>query len=121
MLSGPSSGSSLENSIPGNTGVPLEILHLVFAEATLRLGAHRVFRRRQRDRQVGRRHSNLVVELEEHRKGRFLSVAAQETCIRAKQILQTKTMKVDPNARMTTLFNRIAYLFIDSRKSNSRN
>ena len=68
MLSGPSSGSSLENSIPGNTGVPLEILHLVFAEATLRLGAHRVFRRRQRDRQVGRRHSNLVVELEKQKR-----------------------------------------------------
>ena len=25
-------------------------------------------------------------------------------------------MKVDPNARMKTIFNRIAYLFIDSRK-----
>ena len=68
MLPGPSRGSSLEENIPGNTGVPLEILHLVFAEAALRLAAHCGVRRRQRDRQVGRRHTNLVVKLDKQEK-----------------------------------------------------
>ena len=46
---------------------------MVFFESARRLFTHRGVRRRQRDRQVGRRHPNLVIELEMQEK--FISIS----------------------------------------------